>query len=468
MVEGDTAVPTWKFTQCFGDKGDVEDITEADIISTVEFDHTGNYLATGDKGGRVVLFERNETKKTCEYKFHTEFQSHEPEFDYLKSLEIEEKINKIKWCRRSNVAHFLLSTNDKTIKLWKVFEKSLKVVAENNLSPDNSGMRHHMAPPPHPSFSNASALRLPRLTHHDTVVAAVPRKTYANAHAYHINSISVNSDGETFISADDLRINLWNLNIQDQSFNIVDIKPANMEELTEVITAAEFHPQSCNWFMYASSKGTIKLADMRVSALCDQHSKLFEQEEDPQNRSFFSEIISSISDVRFSHDGRYILSRDYLTVKIWDVNMERMPVKTIPIHEHLRPRLCDTYENDSIFDKFEVVFSGDAKNVMTGSYNNNFMIYPTDPLKETEVVLQADKSAFKAKKVGIPTPINGRKGGSRAGSPAANTGPGQRMRKETDTDQIDFNKKILHMSWHPFEDSIAIAATNNLFVFSAL
>jgi len=63
MVEGEHNSPTWKFTQCFGDKGDVEDITEADIISTVEFDHTGNYLATGDKGGRVVLFERNETKK---------------------------------------------------------------------------------------------------------------------------------------------------------------------------------------------------------------------------------------------------------------------------------------------------------------------------------------------------------------------------------------------------------------------
>lgn len=75
--------------RCFGDKGDVEDITEgkrlllsslspfnssfygidrmlthhrtADIISTVEFDQTGNYLATGDKGGRVVLFERNDT-----------------------------------------------------------------------------------------------------------------------------------------------------------------------------------------------------------------------------------------------------------------------------------------------------------------------------------------------------------------------------------------------------------------------
>jgi serine/threonine-protein phosphatase 2A regulatory subunit B len=159
-----------------------------------------------------------------------------------------------------------------------VFEKSLKVVAENNLSQDlipGGSMLGGGAPRAQPQmhFPNASALKLPRLTHHDTVIAAVPRRTYANAHAYHINSISVNSDGETFISSDDLRINLWNLNIQDQSFNIVDIKPANMEELTEVITAAEFHPQSCNWFMYASSKGTIKLADMRESALCDQHAK---------------------------------------------------------------------------------------------------------------------------------------------------------------------------------------------------
>ncbi len=55
--------------------------------------------------------------------------------------------------------------------------------------------------------------------------------------------------------------------------DIVDIKPANMEELTEVITAAEFHPTQCNSFMYSSSKGTIKLIDMRQNALCDNHSK---------------------------------------------------------------------------------------------------------------------------------------------------------------------------------------------------
>ena len=55
--------------------------------------------------------------------------------------------------------------------------------------------------------------------------------------------------------------------------DIVDIKPANMEELTEVITAAEFHPLECNIFAYSSSKGTVRLCDMRTAALCDRHSK---------------------------------------------------------------------------------------------------------------------------------------------------------------------------------------------------
>ena len=44
----------------------------------------------------------------------------------------------------------------------------------------------------------------------------------------------IHSLQETYLSADDLRINLWHMEITDQSFNIVDIKPANMEELTEV------------------------------------------------------------------------------------------------------------------------------------------------------------------------------------------------------------------------------------------
>ena len=46
-----------------------------------------------------------------------------------------------------------------------------------------------------------------------------------------------------------------------------------------MITSAEFHPQSCNVFAYSSSKGCIRLADMRNAALCDRHSKAFEEQE---------------------------------------------------------------------------------------------------------------------------------------------------------------------------------------------
>jgi len=57
------------------------------------------------------------------------------------------------------------------------------------------------------------------------------------------------------------------------SLDIVDIKPPNMEDLTEVITGAEFHPRECNLFVYSSSRGIIRLCDMRQSALCDRHCK---------------------------------------------------------------------------------------------------------------------------------------------------------------------------------------------------
>ena len=54
-----------------------------------------------------------------EYQYLTEFQSHKPEFDYLKSVDIDECINVIAWVKTSEQSRMLLSTNDKTVKLWK-------------------------------------------------------------------------------------------------------------------------------------------------------------------------------------------------------------------------------------------------------------------------------------------------------------------------------------------------------------
>lgn len=46
-----------------------------------------------------------------------------------------------------------------------------------------------------------------------------------------------------------------------------------------------------------------------------------------------------MSDVKFSHSGRYMLTRDYLTVKVWDLNMEARPIETYQVNAARRP-LC--------------------------------------------------------------------------------------------------------------------------------
>ncbi|KAI3899179.1 hypothetical protein MKW92_025682 [Papaver armeniacum] len=484
-VNGDLGFPSplqWKFSQVFGERAAGEEVQEVDIISAIEFDKSGEHLATGDRGGRVVLFEktdgkdftfRKELEKTDysiarhpEFRYKTEFQSHEPEFDYLKSLEIEEKINKVRWCQTSNGALFLLSTNDKTVKYWKVQEKKIKKVAEVNL--DTSGAKSNGGLPGKIGAGSdfvfppggIPSLHLPVIVGQETNLVPRCRRVFAHAHDYHINSIANNSDGETFISADDLRINLWNLEISNQSFNIVDVKPINMEDLTEVITSAEFHPTHCHTLAYSSSKGTIRLIDMRQSALCDSHAKIFEENDTPGSRSFFTEIIASISDIKFGRDGRYILSRDYMTLKLWDLNMEASPVATFQVHEHLRPKLCDLYENDSIFDKFECCLSGDGLRVATGSYSNLFRVFGSAPGSNEATTLEASKNPIR-RQPQTPT---------RSLRSLTSLSRSRRRGSENmgiDAGGNDFSTKLLHLAWHPTSNVLACAAANSLYMYYA-
>eukprot|EP00285_Hemiselmis_virescens_P001614 CAMPEP_0173415650 /NCGR_PEP_ID=MMETSP1356-20130122/84977_1 /TAXON_ID=77927 ORGANISM="Hemiselmis virescens, Strain PCC157" /NCGR_SAMPLE_ID=MMETSP1356 /ASSEMBLY_ACC=CAM_ASM_000847 /LENGTH=463 /DNA_ID=CAMNT_0014377915 /DNA_START=40 /DNA_END=1431 /DNA_ORIENTATION=- len=451
----------WRLCQTLGELPSSELVDGT--ISAVEFDHSGRYLATGDRAGRVRIYSKENSDSHTpvttankpmsamrsalwgnkspnkaaekaaggEYGLWHEFQSHEAEFDYLKSVEIEEKINCLRWLKPINNSLMLLTTNDKTVKLWRVRERERPVaLVEQYTSAPRGGSRQ--------------ALRLP-LYSKERRIMACPRKTFANGHAYHINSVSLVSDSETFLSADDLRINLWNFDISGTSFNIVDIKPDNMEELTEVITASACHPSHCHHFLWSNSRGSIKLADMRQKALCDDHAKVYEEEDDPSRRSFFSEIISSIADIKFSSDGRYILSRDYMCLKLWDVNMERQPLRTIYVHEQLRSSFCDLYENDSIFDKFQCSFSGDNQRLITGSYHNYFHVY--DRNGKTDTCVEATKVPKKKSGV-LPKPKF-------------------RSGKKDEVLEMDLDKKIMHCSWHPTQPAVAVGALNTVFVYAA-
>jgi serine/threonine-protein phosphatase 2A regulatory subunit B len=44
-------------TQVFGDKTPSDQVVDEDIISSIKFDTTGDYLSVGDKAGRLVIFD---------------------------------------------------------------------------------------------------------------------------------------------------------------------------------------------------------------------------------------------------------------------------------------------------------------------------------------------------------------------------------------------------------------------------
>jgi len=463
-----SSLTDWRLSQVFGgDKAPEEEIPEADIVSCIQFNETGQYLAAGDKGGRIVIFERNDppskaatsagaaeegdkkkhrrNNPKAEFKFFAEFQSHEPEFDYLKSMEIEEKINRIRFLPRGNNSLMLLTTNDKTLKLWKVFSKNASQIYTSS-SPEVDSDDEDSD---HPSGRKADRVILPEIEEGSDTMTALSKTVFANAHAFHINSVSLCSDQETFLSADDLRINMWSLGSAAECFNIVDIKPENMEELSEVITCAEFHPRDCAQFGYSTSKGVVRLCDLRSHALCDNAARTLCVAEDPSSKSFFSEIISSISDMKFSNDGRFLLTRDYMTLKLWDLSMEREPVRTVKIHEHLRSRLCDLYENDCIFDKFECALNCDGTQMITGSYSRRFKVF--DVNRNAELLLFASR---------VQPRHHHSRSRKNVGSPA------QAAEEEEAPEDVDFARKVMHLALHPTQNVLAATVQNNLFIFS--
>lgn len=70
---------------------------------------------------------------------------------------------------------------DKTIKLWKVYERSLKTVSENSMMLDGE-----MPPAVAGSFGVPlqNKLSIPKISHQDTIVAAIPRRIYSNGNTH--------------------------------------------------------------------------------------------------------------------------------------------------------------------------------------------------------------------------------------------------------------------------------------------
>ena len=64
---------------------------------------------------------------------------------------------------------------------------------------------------------------------------------------------------------------------------------------------------------------------LSIACLCR-----FEEPDAGGSKSFFTEIIASVSDIKFAKEGRYLLSRDYMTLKVHTLSLAldmTMPLK---------------------------------------------------------------------------------------------------------------------------------------------
>lgn len=87
---------------------------------------------------------------------------------------------------------------------------------------------------------------------------------------------------------------------------------------------------------------------------------------------------------------------------------------------------------------------------MTGSYNNFFRMFDRDTKRD--ITLEASRENMKPRTVLKPRKV---------------CSGGKRKKDEISVDCLDFNKKILHAAWHPSDNIIAVAATNNLYLFQS-
>ena len=135
------------------------------------------------------------------------------------------------------------------------------------------------------------------------------------------------------------------------------------------------------------------------------------------------------------------MSRDFLSVKIWDLAKTDRPVEIINLFEPLKSKLCEIYEKDYIFEKFTVAPSADANSFVTGMFDNKFHIYDRKEQKNTQFDLNFDK---KTAHRNIPKdffePLDGK---------------------------YDCNQRTLKTDWNPNANCVAVACLNCLFFYNS-
>ena len=234
---------------------------------------------------------------------------------------------------------------------------------------------------------------------------------------------------------------------------------------------------------------------------------------DPQNIDLapgMSEVTSAISDFSFSKDGLYLIARDYLHLKIWDIRNKTEPVSVVKVNEYMRPLVSSLYELNCTFDKFNLCMSPNSQKIFSGSYSNRFSIYSRNGEKIHNLMLPSKSNSLsEASSSGSNSPYTV---GNNAPRPGGGSDFASLQRRNSITDsnfselelsssprsfigkfqssvsgfvegikslklssysappqkpfELRIDQKVLHSAWHPHNDSIAVAGQSGLYIYN--
>ncbi|VDP86481.1 unnamed protein product [Echinostoma caproni] len=161
----------------------------------------------------------------------------------------------------------------------------------------------------------------------------------------------------------------------------------SIDDRTHLVTGLDCSNFSPSIFAYCTNRGSVRLHDMRLSTSCDYPVMVFDSVS-PDEPNIWTLFVSAFTDVKMGQTSdRFIYTRDYLTVKVWDTRMSTSPVETYPVQTELRNHLNVLYESELLCDDFKLSVSSDDRFIVTGSYNRSIKVFDRQAKQDPEYSL---------------------------------------------------------------------------------
>ena len=411
---------SWTCSQVIGgeergiDKGGVH--RSCDEITAVAFNQDGTMLAWGTSDGCVAVYRWDDDAR--QFVEHVaKFRAHEHDYDTLYNTEVGRGVTALRFLPRvMPLTQSLLSACPWGVKLWKI--RDVRRVAND-----------------------------PRTS----VVKLTERRHWSKMHKGQIHSVSEKNDQELFLSADELQINTMHLEHTDQAQVVVKLR-AQAKASQGVISCAAFSPGVSHDLAFSTSKGAIFLCDHRLGSRCDRHPKVVQ--EDLGLADFFGEFTQAISSLKFCESWpHYLLTRDYKSVRFWDVRKEGEAVCVMPVQQWLEPHHGNLLACGSLLDRFDADWANNGCTVVTGTYSKMFSAF--DPAigwgvgQLSEACTEEDTRRRIMHKCEV-------------------------MREDADEidseirmvfpEELGLEEKALHVAGHPTQNSVAISSLDRVFI----